>query len=67
MERGNDFFGEDFGGPEDLDTEDIPRIAKLDGDTLRDFKRSGDLALVSDQVEHVGLAVILDLGFYNHL
>jgi hypothetical protein len=24
MERGDDFFREDFGGPEDLDAEDIP-------------------------------------------
>ena len=32
VERGEDFFRGDLGGPEDLDAEDIARIAELDGD-----------------------------------
>ena len=39
MERGDDFFREDFGGPEDLDAQDIPRIAELDGDAWGDLRR----------------------------
>ena len=37
MKRGDDFFGEDFGGPGDLDAEDIPRITELDGDAWGDL------------------------------
>jgi hypothetical protein len=43
-ERGDDFFREDFGGPEDIDTQDPPRNTELDGDAWRDFNRSGNLA-----------------------
>ena len=67
MERGDDFLRKDFGGAEDLDAEDIPRIAELDSDAWRDFNRSGNLALVADQIEHVGLGVLSDLGFCHHL
>jgi hypothetical protein len=37
MERGDDFFREDFGGPEDLDPQDIACIAELDSDAWRDL------------------------------
>ncbi len=67
MERGDALLREDLGGPKDLDAEDIPRIAELDGDAWGDFNRSGDLAPVADQVEHVGVGVISDLGFCHHL
>ena len=63
--RGDDSFGEDCGGPEYLDAQDIPRIAELDGDAGRGFNQSGDLARVADQVEHISLGVISDLKFYN--
>lgn len=67
VERGDDSFGEGCGGWEDLAPQDIPRIAELDGDAWGDFNRSGDLAPVADQVEHVGVGVISDLGFCHHL
>ena len=63
--RGDDSFGEDCGGAEDLYAQDIPRMAELDGDAGGDFDRAGDLARVADQVEHVRLGVISDLGFYK--
>jgi hypothetical protein len=66
MKRGDDFFHEDFGGSENFDAEDIPCIAELDGDAWSDFDRSGDLALVADQVGHADLGVISELGFCNH-
>src|SRR5215510_4925344 len=53
MERGDDFSHEGFGGTENFDAEDIPRIAEFDGDAWRDFDRSGHLALVTDQIKHV--------------
>ena len=67
MERGDDFFGEDFGGPKDLDAEDTPRIAELDSDAWGDLKGPANLAIVADQVEHVGPGVVLNLGFCDHL
>jgi len=35
MERGDDFFRKDFGGPENLDAQDIPASPKLDSDLER--------------------------------
>jgi hypothetical protein len=67
MERGDDFFREDFGGPEDLDAQDIPRIAELDGDAWRDLNGPGNLAIVADQIEHVSLDVVSDFGCCSQL
>ena len=47
----------------DLDTPDIPRIAELDSDAWRDLHGPGNLALVADQIERVGLGVVSDLGY----
>ena len=67
VERGKDFFREEFGSLEDLDAQDIPRIAALDGDAWKDLNGPGNLAIVADQIEHVGLGVVWDLGFGSQL
>jgi len=37
MQRGDDFFRQHLGRPEDLDAKDIPLIAELDSDAWRGF------------------------------
>ena len=37
VKRGDDFFREDFGGAEEFDAQDIPRIAELDSNAWGDF------------------------------
>jgi hypothetical protein len=66
MARGDDLFRQNLGRSEDFNSQDVPGVAELDGDSWRDLDRARHLSRLAEKIQHISPHIIAGLGLCRH-